>query len=378
MKKLLLTCLFLAPTVSWAAYQPISGSTITVSPYNNTTLPVSGTVSATGVPASLTATVTSGTGTWSTSGSALLNNATVTPGTGTWSVGGIPASLTTTVTPGTGTWATSGSALLNNATVTPGTGTWPVSGTFWQTTQPVSAVPVSMTATVTPGTGTFSVQGSLSDNGAASTTNRNASLPAIYQSSATLSSGFHGNNAALRVGTKEGSLRVSQDVDITRYAFSASTNNFTLASSPTDITGLCGNAQTTTLVTGLRVSCTQTTAGIVQGSVIKYSSKFAGAWSTATAVSQDSNFGLATSTVTWFTANPTRGVEVGHVDDVLFGVMAPATATPNDIYISPASWRNKPQVLRGAAQCITFNLEGVTATGGKCSVAWDWLEDANL
>lgn len=228
---------------------------------------------------------------------------------------------------------------------------------------------------------TVGVQGLDSDNGELATTDSVSVLPAIYVSSRAANQNGTlptvGRDAALRQ-TTAGALQVAIQPDNSRYAYAASTNNWTLATTPTDITALCGNSNNTVLVTRLSVSCTQTTAGVIQGSVLKYSTHFNGAWSTMTVTVIDSSYTVTQSTAVWFTANPTRGTEVGHVDDVLFGVVAPGTASPNDIYISPATWRTNPVVLRGGAQCVAFNLEGVTATGGKCSASWSWIEDPSL
>lgn len=225
---------------------------------------------------------------------------------------------------------------------------------------------------------TVGVVGLYADNGVSSATNRTADLPGVYQSGIGNGvSGTPGNNAALEVGTDH-LLHVANIPAIQPASYTASTMNVTSASTAGDIAALCGNAGTTVMVYGLRLSCTETTAGIINVTVLKRSTAYGGAWSTMTATADDSNYGLVQSTGIFFTANPTAGTLVGHLDNVKLGCMAPGTATANDIYIAPASWRVKPIILRGATQCLAVNLENQTVTGGLFSVGFDWMEIKTL
>lgn len=162
------------------------------------------------------------------------------------------------------------------------------------------------------------------------------------------------------------------------YAMEASTFNVASAASATDIALLCGNATTNLYVRSVRISCTQTTAGMVGISLIKRTSADLGVWSTMTVTYADTNFDTQYSSATFFTANPgTLGTFSGFYDNTTIGCMAAATATPNDILISPSDWRDKPQVLRGATQCMAVNLQAKTVTGGAFNITYDWLETSN-
>ena len=145
------------------------------------------------------------------------------------------------------------------------------------------------------------------------------------------------------------------------------------AASATDIAVLSGNASNTVLVTEVRVSCTQTTAGVIQLHLIKRSSADSGGTSSGmTEVPDDANYAGASSAGLVYTANPTINGTVGDVDIAKLGCMATSTATPNDIYIG--NFRQKPIVLRGTAQQLAVNLNGVTVSGGSFAITYKWLE----
>lgn len=279
-----------------------------------------------------------------------------------------------------------GAALTtSNPIPTHDTGTVTVAGTV--TSNQGTAGAIAWPVAVTQGTGTLNVSvlastvgavGTLADNGVAAATNRLPTMPSIYQTSyLNGTAATQGRNGALSQGT-DGLLWTASLPALRPASYSASTNTITSAASATDITAICGNATNIVLVYGLRLSCTQTTAGNVPLTVVKRSSAYTGAWSTMTAVAQDSNYAVMASTAIFFTANPTVGTLVGHLDNYKLGCMATGTASPNDIYISPSDWKMKPIVLRGTAQCVGVNLEATTVTGGAFTVTWDWIETATI
>jgi hypothetical protein len=218
------------------------------------------------------------------------------------------------------------------------------------------------------------INGQYSDNGAAAATNRATTLPGIYQNNyLNGTAATQGRNAAHSIGT-DGLLWTAALPSMRPAGFLASTGTITSAASGTDIACLYGNASNTVLVTGMRVSGTQTTAGNVHLVIIKRSTADVGVFSTMTVTAEDSTMNVGVSSAVWFTANPTLGTAVGIVSDYDLGVLAAATATPNDIWISPASWRMRPIVLRGVAQGLCANLNGVTVTGGSFTVSYEYLE----
>lgn len=225
---------------------------------------------------------------------------------------------------------------------------------------------------------TTGVVGVVGDNVAAASSNRLPTLSGItYADYENGTAATAGRDSAQSHGT-DGLLWTAQQPSFRPAWYSASTNTITTASNPTDITALCGNADNTVIVTGLRISGTQTTAGMVNLAILKRSTRFTGAFSTMTPVAMDSTYAVPHSTAVWFTANPTLGTLVGHVDNYKLGVMATATASPNDIYISPSNWRSRAVVLRGTAECITANLLAGTVTGGAFTVGWDWIETRTI
>ena len=143
--------------------------------------------------------------------------------------------------------------------------------------------------------------------------------------------------------------------------------------SATDIAVLSGNATNTVLVTEVRVSCTQTTAGVIELHIKKNSSADSGGTSAGmTEIEDDSSGTDNVSVALTYTVNPTINGTFGDIDVVKLGCMATGTATPNDIYIG--NFRQKPIVLRGTAQQLAVNLNGVTITGGSFTITFKWIE----
>lgn len=257
---------------------------------------------------------------------------------------------------------------MNGVAVTMGNG---VSGTGVQrvtiasdstgTTIATQATAANLNATVV---------GTLAEDGVAAATNRVGTLPAVARS--VYNSATSGNNTALSTGTLSGNLFIAQlpEPSIASYSASAVVAS---AASATDIAVIPGNATNTVLLTEVRVSCTATTAGIIQLHLIKRSTADTAGTSVAmTEVPDDANYAAASSALLTYTANPTLGGTVGDLDIVKLGCMATGTATPNDLYI--ANFRQKPIVLRGTAQQVAINLNGATVAGGSFAVTYKWIE----
>ncbi len=248
---------------------------------------------------------------------------------------------------------------------TPVTGTFwqatqPVSGTFWQTTQPVSIT----TMPSTPVTGTFwqatqPISGTVTANqGSANATPWNDNLAQVAGYSVAADS--------------NGRQIIKNYPDTTTTSYSANVTALASAASATDIAVLPGNATNTVLVYYVEVSCTQTTAGIVQIQLIKRSTAdTSGTSSNMTVVPDDSNYASGVSVPKSYTANPTTGTAVGTRRSAWVGCMATGTTSPNDIYIFHPV---KPIVLRGTAQQLAVNLNGATVSGGSFDVTYDYAE----
>jgi hypothetical protein len=223
---------------------------------------------------------------------------------------------------------------------------------------------------------TLGVVGTLSDNGVAVGTNRLPTLPGVYNDGyGNGTVGTAGNNAAIEIGTDH-LEHVAVLPAIIPDSYSGSTTTFSIASDTSDVAAICGNATDIVLIYSIRASCTQTTAGIISLAIVKRSATYAGVWSTMTTVAQDSNYEVPSSTAIFSINSATLvpGALVGYLDNYKLGCMAPGTATPNDIYISPADWRMKPIVLRGISQCVALNIQGATVTGGAMTATFSWME----
>jgi hypothetical protein len=229
-----------------------------------------------------------------------------------------------------------------------------------------------------------SLTGTLSNNGAAAAGNRIGTLPGIAQTdynNGTAST--QGRDVAANVGT-DGLLWVAS-LPAMRPASYHSSTQLTAIGTGTDIAVMPGNATNTALLTGIRVSCVQTTAGIINLSVLKRSTAdSAGTTQAMTVVPDDSNYAAASSAPIAYTAPPTKGTLVGALDIQRVGCLAAATASPNDIYISPANWRMKPIVLRGTAQQVAVNVAtpidgaGTAIAGSIINVTFEWIETKTI
>jgi hypothetical protein len=215
------------------------------------------------------------------------------------------------------------------------------------------------------------VVGNKSNNGAAASSNRMATLPCVVQTDPANGSAYsQGNDAAPNCGTGgelwtsiQPALRPASYVASVKFAGSSTTDNALLP----------GNASNTVIVTRVIVSCTQTTAGNIALSIVKHSAAdTSGTSSPMTPVPDDSTFSAAVSAPLSYTGTgPTVGTAVGNVDTYQLGCNAPATPGGNDIYMLDR--RLKPIVLRGTAQQLAVNFGGAI-TGGNLTVTFEWEE----
>jgi hypothetical protein len=152
------------------------------------------------------------------------------------------------------------------------------------------------------------------------------------------------------------------------YKASTGATGFAAAASATDIFAISGSSTSgvAILVTRIVASCTQNTAGMVAIQVLRRSTADS-AGTNITESLDDSKFGASGATVAQYTANPTLGTQFGGpVDAQQIGCMAAATASANDAYVLDLT--QKPIVLRGAAEQLAVNLNGVTVTGNKFTI----------
>ena len=166
--------------------------------------------------------------------------------------------------------------------------------------------------------------------------------------------------------------------------YSATSIGLAPGTAPTDIACLTGSATRTVRVKQVRVSGTAGTAINIVAVLTKHATADTlGTPATSTALpvpySNDSGFPAATATTTAYTANPT-------INDAAPGLISaqtvflPATATagaalPTIFYWDDGGPAMSPPVLRGVAQQLCVNLNGVTApSSGLMTIAFQWTE----
>lgn len=155
----------------------------------------------------------------------------------------------------------------------------------------------------------------------------------------------------------------------------SSSFNVTAAASATDIATLSGSATKTIYITKVIISGVQTTASLNDILLVKRSTADTGGTSTAqTAVPHDSADAAASGIVLAYTANPAAlGTLVGSFRRGYVPVSSAATVVPA-IVVFDFGDKGKPIVLRGIAQQIAINLNGVTLVGGAFDIDIEWYE----
>lgn len=228
------------------------------------------------------------------------------------------------------------------------------------------------------------MRGTNGDNDAAAGADRIAEIPGVYQTTGgNGTAGTQGRNAAMEIGTDGRAWTANLPARRpASYYTSTGATGVTVAASATDIAIITGNATTDVEVTKLKVSCTQTTAGVLASTfqVVRRSTADTAGTETNLTVGRDDTGTAATSIaaagVGVYTVNPTTGTLDSTVDTFPIGCMATGTPSPNDIYILNRT--QKPIVLQGTAQQLAVNLNGKTVTGGIFYITWEWIEETHI
>jgi hypothetical protein len=166
------------------------------------------------------------------------------------------------------------------------------------------------------------------------------------------------------------------------YYASTGATGVTVAASATDIAVITGNATTDVLVTKVKVSCTQTTAGVLAQTfqIVRRSTADTSGTETNLTIGKDDTGDAASSIaaagVGVYTANPTTGTLDSTIDTYAIGCMATGTTAPNDIYI--LNRQQKPITLIGTGQQLAVNLNGKTVTGGIFYITFEWIEETHI
>lgn len=196
------------------------------------------------------------------------------------------------------------------------------------------------------------------------------------------------NGVALLAGngiTGTGSQRVTiasdnSPVPVTFSAaaatYSASIVGLSPAALATDIFTITGSATKTVRISRILVNGVQTTAGQVSVMAVKRSTANTVGTSTApTRVPYDSTSAAATATVLAYTANPTLGTTVGTITSSRLFV--PGTASASDaqgLQVLTGDVGQQFITLRGIAEVVAVNLNGVTVTGAALNITVEWTE----
>lgn len=160
-----------------------------------------------------------------------------------------------------------------------------------------------------------------------------------------------------------------------RATYRATVVGLVPAASATDIAYIIGSATKTVRVTRVSVSGQAGTAINTPIVLVKRSTAASGGTCAgATEVPIDSTSAAATAAVTTCTANPTLGTGVGSVaSQAIF--LSTATTQPRAADFIFGTEGGQPIVLRGVAQNVAVNLNGVSVSSGVVNVTFEWTEE---
>lgn len=175
-----------------------------------------------------------------------------------------------------------------------------------------------------------------------------------------------------RGNATQGSFTVGYEKAQRTYS---ATVNVAAAASATDIATITGSATATVYVTKVIISGIQTSAGQANIAVVKRSTaNTAGTSTSGTPVPHDSNDAAASATVLAYTANPTLGSVVGTVRQNYQPIGVASAAVTSAAAPYEFGDKGRPMILRGIAQVLAVNLNGVTLLGGTFDVTFEWFE----
>jgi hypothetical protein len=174
-------------------------------------------------------------------------------------------------------------------------------------------------------------------------------------------------------------LSASQ-ADHWKATYSACVIGLVPGATPQDIFTITGSSSKTIRVLRLDVTGQATAAQPLDVVILKRSTaNSAGTSSAVTAVPHDSN-DTATATVLSYTVNPTAGTLVGNLraSKLTLGIKTAATTDINADHFTEffGNRPGKAVVLRGTAQVLAVNLNGITAISGWVfNINIEWSEE---
>jgi hypothetical protein len=158
----------------------------------------------------------------------------------------------------------------------------------------------------------------------------------------------------------------------TTPTFSATAGPITPAATATDVFIINGAANKLVKVYRMTVVTIQTTAGVNSWSMVKRSTANTGGTAVAATVApHDSLDAAATAVVQHYTANPTPGTSVGTV--WLGRVASPSNTAVGfnqlGVEVNFSELFGKPMHLRGVAEGLAWNFNGVAIPAGMTVIA---------
>lgn len=164
-------------------------------------------------------------------------------------------------------------------------------------------------------------------------------------------------------------------------SYSAASTAVASAANATDIFTITGAAGVVVRVKRISISGIATADANVVCVLLKRSTaNTAGTSTTPTVVSYDNTNAAATAVVRSYTANPTVGTLVGNLNSVRLGVgaAAPGNGDPTQariVNLFESQAAKQDIVLRGTAEVLAINLNGVTIAGSSFSCRVEWTEE---
>ena len=169
-------------------------------------------------------------------------------------------------------------------------------------------------------------------------------------------------------------------VDGFKASYSVAKQGLVTAASATDIFTLTGSATKTVRITHVEVSGIATT--ILDTSVqvfIRTTADTGGTSSAVTPFPHDQNNPAATATAAAYTANPTINdatARLIRVEKVMFNIAAPTAGSESGrLFLDFGTRPSQAIVLRGVAQQLAINLNGVTVAGPSIDISIEFTED---
>lgn len=233
-----------------------------------------------------------------------------------------------------------------------------VTGTFFQATQPISAVSLPLPT----GAATESTQSAMS-----------AKLPAVL-GARTIAQSMGVNIASDQIVPISGTVSAIP-VDGNKTSYSVAITNLVPVATPTDIFTITGSATKTIRVTRIALNATQTTAANRDVLLLRRSTANTAGTSTApTRVSHDSTNAAATATVLAYTANPTLGTLVGAIRTRKVFISTTAT-NPDEVVLDFGIRPAQAIVLRGVGEVLSINLNSISSAGNLFNISIEWSEE---